>query len=94
MKSLSPTDLFFYPYVKFEEDAKLVGRYQVPGRPTCLTVVGRRSVPAAAKSELETKAVESEQPTKVKKKKEKGKNERRTTSVSGISVPWQITCKH
>lgn len=66
----------------FEEDAKLVARYQVPGRPTCLTVVGRRSVPAAAKSELETKAVESEQPTKVKKKKEKGENERRTTSVS------------
>lgn len=82
--------------MKFEEDAKLVARYQVPGRPTCLTVVGRRSVPAAAKSELETKAVESEQPTKVKKKKkkEKGENERRTTSVSGISVPWQIICKH
>ena len=86
--------MFFYPYVKFEEDAKLVARYQVPGRPTCLTVVGRRSVPAAAKSELETKAVEPEQPTKLKKKKEKGKNERRTTSVSGISVPWQIICKH
>ena len=59
----------------------------MPGRPTCLTVVGRRSAPAAVESAL-AKAVEPEQPAKdkKKKKKEKGKGERRTTTTSGIWI--------
>lgn len=63
-----------------------MARYQVPGRPTCLTVVGRRSSPAKVETAAETMVVERAEPVKEKKKKEKGKADRRTTSTSGLLV--------
>lgn len=68
----------------FEEDAKLVARYEVPGRPTCLSVVGRKTLPKKLEAPAEEMAVEPEQPAKEKKKKkkEKGKADRRTNSTS------------
>ncbi|KAL9972329.1 hypothetical protein ACROYT_G018614 [Oculina patagonica] len=71
----------------FEEEAKLVARYQVPGRPTCLTVVGRKPAPAKAETTAEAMAVEPAEPVKEKKKKEKGKADRRTTSTSAADEP-------
>ena len=68
---------------QFEEEAKLVARYQVPGRPTCLTVVGRKSTPAKVETTAEAMVVEPAQTAKGKMKKEKGKADRRTTSTSG-----------
>lgn len=61
----------------------LVTRYQVPGRPTCLTVVGRRSPPTKVETAAEAMVVEPAEPMKEKKKKQKGKADRRTTSTSG-----------
>ena len=55
----------------------------MPGRPTCLTVVGRKTSPTKVET-AEEMAVEPEQPSKEKKKKEKGKADRRTTSTSGM----------
>jgi len=66
----------------FEEEAMLVTRYQVPGRPTCLTVVGRRSPPTKVETAAEAMVVEPAEPMKEKKKKQKGKADRRTTSTS------------
>jgi len=68
---------------KFEEEAKLVARYEVPGRPTCLTVVGRKTLPTKVKPSADEMAVMSEHTAEEKKKKEKGKSDRRTTSTSG-----------
>lgn len=61
-------------------------RYQVPGRPTCLTVVGRRSSPTKLETAAEPMVVEPAESVKEKKKKEKGKGDRRTTSTSGKLV--------
>ena len=61
-------------------------RYQVPGRPTCLTVVGRRSLPTKVETAAEEMVAEPAEPVKEKKKKEKGKADRRTTSTSGNFV--------
>ena len=57
----------------------------MPGRPTCLTVVGRKTLPKKLEAPAEEMTVEPEQPAneKKKKKKEKGKADRRTTSSSG-----------
>ena len=71
----------------------LVTRYQVPGRPTCLTVVGRRSPPTKVEPAAEAMVVEPAEPVKEKKekqKKEKGKADRRTTSTSGNLVLYVI----
>ena len=74
--------LYFFVW-QFEEEAKLVARYQVPGRPTCLTVVGRKSAPAKVETTAEAMVVEPAKTVTEKKKKEKGKADRRTTSTSG-----------
>ncbi|KAJ7385113.1 p21-activated protein kinase-interacting protein 1-like protein [Desmophyllum pertusum] len=68
----------------FEEEPKLVARYEVPGRPTCLTVVGRRTPPVKVETAVEAMAVEPGELGKEKKKtgKGKGKADRRTTSTS------------
>lgn len=57
----------------------------MPGRPTCLSVVGRKTLPKKLEAPAEEMAVEPEQPAKEKKKKkkEKGKVDRRTNSTSG-----------
>lgn len=65
-------------------------RYQVPGRPTCLTVVGRRSLPIKVETVAEEMVAEPTEPVKEKKKKEKGKADRRTTSTSGYFVLYLI----
>lgn len=76
---------------QFEEEAMLVTRYQVPGRPTCLTVVGRRSPPTKLETAAEPMVLEPAEPVKEKKKKEKGKADRRTTSTSGNLVFQRIS---
>ena len=58
----------------------------MPGRPTCLTVVGRKTRPRKLEPRAEEMALELERPAKEKKKKEKGKADRRTTSASGSGV--------
>ena len=63
----------------------LVARFQVPGRPTCLTVVGRKTFAVKDETSVEPEmVVEPEHTAKEKKKKEKGKADRRTTSTSGM----------
>ncbi|XP_029179675.2 p21-activated protein kinase-interacting protein 1-like isoform X2 [Acropora millepora] len=59
----------------FEEEAKLVARFEVPGRPTCLTVIGRKTLPKRPETTTdETKmAVRSKKPLKAKKNKDNGK---------------------
>ena len=58
----------------------------MPGRPTCLTVIGRKTRPKKLEPPAEEMALELERPAKEKKKKEKGKADRRTTSASGTGV--------
>jgi len=48
--------------------------------------VGRRSSPAKVETAAEAMVVERAEPVKEKKKKEKGKADRRTTSTSGLLV--------
>ncbi|XP_073252520.1 p21-activated protein kinase-interacting protein 1-like isoform X2 [Porites lutea] len=67
----------------FAEEAKLVARFDVPGRPTCLTVVGRKTFSSKVEAIDNELAVKSEQHLKEKKKKGKGKEDKRTVSTSG-----------
>lgn len=71
----------------FEEEAKIVAKYEVPGRPTCLTVIGRKTFPRKLETpaEAEKMAVETEQESKTKNKKQKGKGkvDRRIAKTSG-----------
>ena len=86
----------YFPSVwQFEEEPKLVARYEVPGRPTCLTVVGRRTPPVKVETAVEAMAVEPGELGKEKKKtgKGKGKADRRTTSTSGILVLFLVRFK-
>jgi len=61
----------------------------VPGRPTCLTVVGRKTFSSKVEAIDNELDVKSEQPLKEKKKKGKGKEDKRTVSTSGILIPLQ-----
>lgn len=69
----------------FDEEATLVARFEVPGRPTCLTVIGRKTPPKRLETTTdETKmAVKSEKPLKAKKNKDNGKTGRATVRTSG-----------
>lgn len=69
----------------FEEEAKLVARFEVPGRPTCLTVIGRKTLPKRLETTTdETKmAVRSKKPLKAKKNKDNGKTGQATVRTSG-----------
>ena len=61
----------------------------MPGRPTCLTVVGRKTFSSKVEAIDNELAVKSEQHLKEKKKKGKGKEDKRTVSTSGILIPLQ-----
>ena len=61
----------------------------MPGRPTCITVVGRKTFSSKVEAIDNELAVKSEQPLKEKKKKVKGKEDKRTVSTSGILIPLQ-----
>lgn len=60
----------------------------MPGRPTCLTVVGRKTFSSKVKAIDNELAVKSEQSLKEKKKKGKGKEDKRTVSTSGIMISF------
>ena len=66
-----------------------MARFDVPGRPTCLTVVGRKTFSSKGETVHNELAVKSEQHLKEKKKKGKGKEDKRTVSTSGILIPLQ-----
>lgn len=74
--------------LQFDEEATLVARFEVPGRPTCLTVIGRKTLPKRLETTTdETKmAVKSEKPLKAKKNKDNGKTGRATVRTSGSFV--------
>ena len=71
--------------LQFEEEAKLIARYEVPGRPTCLTVVGRRTISKEPEppAEAAERTLETRKPLKTKKNKDKGKADCRLAKTSG-----------
>lgn len=77
--------------LQFEEEAKLVARFEAPGRPTCLTIIGQTTLPKQMETMTdETKmAVKSEKPLKAKKNKDNGKTGRSTARTSGSFV-WRF----
>ena len=80
--------ILYYFNLQFEDEAKLVARFEVPGRPTCLTVIGRKTLPKRPETTTdETKmAVRSKKPLKAKKNKDNGKTGRVTVRTSGSFV--------
>ena len=66
----------------------------MPGRPTCLTVVGRKTFSSKVEAIDNELAAKSEQHLKEKKKKGKGKEDKRTVSTSGILIPLQNVYWH
>lgn len=88
-QSFAQLILILYDFnLQFEEEAKLVARFEVPGRPTCLTVIGRKTLPKRLETTTdETKmAVRSKKPLKAKKNKDNGKTGRATVRTSGSFV--------